>query len=103
MESERAIGRNEALFREVNERIREITAGQGVPPDERVLFQCECGRLDCHEQVQVSLAEYEAVRSEPNRFVILPDHEIESVERVVSRNDRFLVVEKTGEAADAAD
>ena len=63
MESERAIGRNEALFREVNERIREITAGQGVPFDERVLFQCECGRLDCHEQIELSLAEYEAARS----------------------------------------
>jgi hypothetical protein len=103
MESERAIGRNEALFREVNERIREITAGQGVPLDERVLFQCECGRLECHEQVQLSLGEYEAVRAEPKRFVILPGHEIEAVETVVSRNERFLVVEKHGEAADAAE
>ena len=102
MESERAIGRNEALFREVNERIREITEGQGVPVDEHVLFQCECGRLECHEQVQVSLAEYEAVRAQARRFLVLPGHEIASVETIVSRNDRFLVVEKHGEAADAA-
>src|SRR6185437_1318518 len=83
MDSERAIGRNEALFREVNERIREITAGQAVPLDEFVIFQCECGRLDCQEQAHLSLAEYEAVRAEPNRFIVLQGHELPEVERVV--------------------
>ena len=103
MESERAIGRNEALFREVNERIREITAGQGVPFDERVLFQCECGRLDCHEQIELSLAEYEAARSREHQFLIRPGHQIDSVESVVRGTDRYLVVRKHGEAAEAAD
>jgi hypothetical protein len=103
LESERAIGRNEALFREVNERIREITASQGVPLDERVLFQCECGRISCRQQVELSLAEYESVRSEPSRFVTLPDHVIPEVETVVARTDRYVVVEKHGEAAEAAD
>lgn len=103
MESERAIGRNEALFREVNERIREITASQGVPFDERVLFQCECGRLDCHEQIELSLAEYEAVRAQEHQFLILQGHQIDAVENVVRGNDRYLVVRKHGEAADAAD
>ena len=103
MESERAIGRNEALFREVNERIREITAGQGVPFDERVLFQCECARLDCHEQVELSLAEYEAARAREHQFVIRPGHQIDAVETVVRANDRYLVVRKHGEAAEAAD
>jgi hypothetical protein len=103
VESERAIGRNEALFREVNERIREITAGQGIPLDERVLFQCECGRLECHEQIELSLAEYETVRARPHHFVVRPGHEIDSVESIVSRNDRYLVVAKHGEAAEAAD
>ena len=103
MESERAIGRNEALFREVNERIREITASQGVPLDERVLFQCECGRIDCHEQIELSLAEYEAVRAREHQFLVLPGHEIGSVETVERGNERYLVVRKHGEAAEAAD
>ena len=102
MESERAIGRNEALFREVNERIREITAGQGVPFDERVLFQCECGRLDCHEQVELSIAEYESVREQEHQFIVRPGHQIDTVETVVRGNDRYLVVRKHGEAAEAA-
>jgi hypothetical protein len=103
MESERAIGRNESLFREVNERIREITAAQDVPLDERVLFQCECGRLDCHEQVEITLAEYESIRSYTHRFLVRPGHDIDAVESVVSRNERYVVVEKQGEAADAAE
>jgi hypothetical protein len=103
MESERAIGRNEALFREVNERIREITAVQGVPTDERVLFQCECGRLDCHEQIELSVAEYEAVRAQEHQFLARPGHQIEAVETVVLETDRYIVVRKHGKAAEATE
>ena len=49
MESE-ARGRNEALFREVNERIE--TVSKGVPPDEELMgFLCECDNTACTEKV----------------------------------------------------
>jgi hypothetical protein len=37
------------------------------------------------------------------RFFVLSGHEDESVERIVERNDRYLVVEKIGDAAEEAD
>jgi len=93
--------RNEVLFREVNERIEEVSRTLG--PDGETEFLCECGRDDCVEPVPLTVAEYENVRSEPNRFVIVPGHQDRRIEALVSSNDRFSVVEKIGEAAEAAE
>ncbi len=86
---ERRVGKNEALFREVNERIREITTW-----DSGVEFLCECGDAECTQPIVMTLDEYEAVRSRPTRFLIVAGHEAADVERVVEENDRFAVVEK---------
>jgi hypothetical protein len=93
-----ALAKNEELFRNVNERIEEVSAG--VPRDQPLLdFLCECDRDDCEEKVQAARAEYEAVRARPTQFIVLPGHEDRRVERVVSTNDRFTIVEKQGQAA----
>jgi hypothetical protein len=42
----------------------------------------------------VPLTEYEAVREDPTRFVVRPGHVMGPVERVVSRNRRYSVIEK---------
>lgn len=47
-------------------------------------------------------AEYEHLRRIPTRFAVLEDHELPAVERVVEKNDRYLVVEKLGKSAVAA-
>jgi hypothetical protein len=94
-------GRNESLFREVNERIAELN--QTFEVEGRSEFLCECGRKECKEPISISIDEYENVRNAPTRFFVLPGHEDESVERIVERNDRYLVVEKIGDAAEEAD
>jgi len=93
-----ALAKNEELFRNVNERIEEVSTG--VPRDQPLLdFLCECDRDGCEEKVQAARAEYEAVRARPTQFIVLPGHEDRRVERVVSTNDRFTIVEKQGQAA----
>ena len=93
-------GRNESLFREVNERIAELN--QTFQVEGRSEFLCECGREECKEPVSISLDEYERVRSASTRFFVIPGHEDLSVESVVERSDRYVVVEKIGEAAEEA-
>src|SRR6059058_5280591 len=68
------IARNEAAYREVNEAIRAGRADQAA--DAPRPFVCECGRLGCNELVELTLGEYEAVRANPRRFLMLPGHEI---------------------------
>jgi hypothetical protein len=57
-------------------------------------FVCECSDPDCTHRVSASLAEYEQVREEPTTFLVLPGHEEDDIERVVSDRGRFRVVDK---------
>jgi hypothetical protein len=102
MASAKALARNEELFRNVNERIEEISAG--VPRDQPLLeFLCECDRTGCEEKIQAARAEYESVRANPTHFLVLPGHEDPRVERIITSTDRFTVVEKQGQAAKDAE
>jgi hypothetical protein len=100
------VAKNEALFRSLNEQVKEVaepflevSARSETQP---IGFVCECGREDCYETIELPLDEYERARAQPDRFVILPGHETPAVERVVSRGDRFWIVEKHAEASRVA-
>jgi hypothetical protein len=93
MSREERVARNESLFREVNERIKQVN--EEIDARAESDFLCECGDADCTEPVSLTLVEYEEVRGDPTHFAILPGHSDPSVERVLARNDRFAVVRKT--------
>ena len=78
------LGRNQALFREVNERVSQITQTTELS-DLETYWVCE----------------YEAIRSDPTHFVVAPgeEHVLPEIERVIRRHARYWVVEKFGEAA----
>ena len=98
--------RNEALVREVNERIEALdreAAGSGAVGGVRTFgFHCECGRNSgCAEMVWMTLEEYEVVRQQDDRFAVAPGHETAGLERVVDANERFVVVDKVDAAEPA--
>jgi hypothetical protein len=97
-----AKARNEALFRNVNERLEAISQSLAAT-DPTMEFLCECDDIECHATVSATRAEYESVRAEPTHFIVLPDHFDPRVEEVVLSNERFLVVEKEGVAARRAE
>jgi hypothetical protein len=90
--------RNQALWRHVNERIEAVMDDAQHPE-----FICECASLDCTETLQLTIAEYEAVRESPRRFPVAPGHLYLEFERVVEQNDRYVIVEKFGKAGDLAE
>jgi len=90
--------RNEELFRNVNEQIEMLS--QTVEREDPVMeYLCECDRPECYEKVKATRAEYETVRTEPTHFIVSVGHQDPSVERVLASNDRFVIVEKQGDAA----
>jgi hypothetical protein len=99
---EERLGQNEALFREVNERIAEVAAHfvEVESNADQIGFHCECSNNDCSEQISMTLAQYEGVRADPTRFAVVSGHEAPSIERVVERYPEFLVVEKVEEDAE---
>jgi hypothetical protein len=92
-ERTRRIGENEAIFREVNERVRETSATFSVETGD-AQFICECGMTSCMERITMTLTEYEQVRADPTTFAIVRGHDIPDVEAVVHETDRFAVVRK---------
>jgi hypothetical protein len=93
------IARNEALLREVNERIHDVGAElQVLPGDGELDFRCECGRPECDVLVHMPASDYERVRAENDRFVLVPGHEDAHIERVVERSEGYVVVDKRPEA-----
>ena len=103
-ETKDRIAQNEALFREVNERVQELDRERQDAADPGVQweFVCECGQATCAEPVKMTRAEYEQVRSNPVHFAVLPGHEKPEVEKVRRRTDRFLVIEKVPGEQDVA-
>jgi hypothetical protein len=86
------LARNEASAREINEQIEEAHGDGSLVRYLRVV--CECGLDACERVVAITAAEYEQVRSDPVQFVIVREHLIEDLERIVRETDRFVVVAK---------
>jgi hypothetical protein len=102
-ERERRIGRNEAVFREVNEVIEGINRGVAAISDGLMHIVCECGDLNCATQLSVPISKYEAIRADSELFFVLPGHEQPEIEIVLEETAEFNVVRKrAGEAARVA-
>jgi len=95
------VAANESAFREVNEAIE-----RGVWPGEEdslVAFRCECASLECDQLLELTPHEYECVRAESRRFLLVGGHELPDVETVVQSYERYVVVEKRGAAGEQAE
>ena len=87
------IGRNEALFRQVNDQITGLNESFGAVADGMTLV-CECGNDSCIDQIELTPSEYRDLRSDSALFGVRPGHEIPDVEDVVDRRDSYWVVRK---------
>jgi hypothetical protein len=99
--------RNETLFRQVNERLKELGETFSVVVD-KADFICECSNEACTEHIALTLEQYEGVRADHTHFVLVKGHEVPGIESVAYElSDRLVVVHKTqeelAEAAAAAD
>jgi vacuolar-type H+-ATPase subunit I/STV1 len=101
-ERERRIGMNEALFREVNERLEELAQGFAHPATLDLI--CECGIASCARRIEMDRKEYEQVRSDSATFAVVQGHDLPDVEEIVERRKRYDVVRKrAGEAEEIAE
>lgn len=105
-ERERRLGMNEAVFREVNERVEEIHQALGSDAEALDII-CECGSTTCTERISVPIAEYERVRGDATHFLLQVGHEDPTVERMIENHETYIIVEKEGvdveEIAEATD
>jgi hypothetical protein len=88
-ESLERLARNQSVFREVNERIEEFAGDSGGE-----WFICECSRPDCSSTLELTVPEYEHVRSDSTWFFVKRGHDIPEIERVVAQGSGYVIVEK---------
>jgi hypothetical protein len=98
--------RNEQVFRRANEKVQrelkkleKMASSEGndkiIPADKMVLqFYCECSDANCKERIAMTLSEYEKLHKDRSHFIVLPKHETKSIEKIVSKNDDYNVVDK---------
>jgi hypothetical protein len=101
---ERAVraARNQALFRVVNEKLKDLNAAfEDVVGSHATA--CECADLQCIETLEMSRTEYDEIRGNPRHFAVRPCHIYPDVEIVVRESDEYVVVEKTGKAGEVAE
>jgi hypothetical protein len=101
-DQERRRAQNELLFRTLNEQIKRIDDDRRASSDVLDLV-CECSSATCMKPLTVPRDEYETVRANPTWFIVAPGHQDLEIEAVVVRDDRYLIVEKRGEASALAE
>ena len=93
MNREERIGMNEAVFRDVNERIEDVASAFDMTTEPLDLI-CECGNGSCRERLTMTRAEYEELRADPHQFAVHPGHEYPEVESIVARLKGYYIVRK---------
>jgi len=99
---EQRLGLNEAVFREVNERIQGLARLFRWRESELLDLVCECRKATCVQHIEMSQADYEALRAEDTHFALYPGHADPEIERVISSRTGYDIVAKEGGAADVA-
>lgn len=104
--SKHRLATNEALFRAYNERVqREIEAVKAVAKEDNqedmlsaldipIRFYCECSDEHCRKRISLKPSRYAEIHKARNHFIIIPGHETNHIESVISKKPDFYIVEK---------
>jgi hypothetical protein len=92
------IAKNEAVYRATNRELERAEQEGGGVADGVLEVICECGRDPCSGVITLTVSEYHRVLDQKDRFVVVPGHQTEEIERVVDDRGAYLVVDKFGEA-----
>jgi len=94
------IAKNETAFRAANRELERADLEEGGGADQLIEVLCECGRQGCSGMITLTVADYDRVHAQDDRFVVVAGHESTEIEKVVEERNGYLVVDKFGEAED---
>ena len=97
------MARNEAMYRTVNRELEYAAEQLGDAPTDELEVICECGRPSCTATLTLTIADYDDVHRQRDRFAVAPGHQDPTLERVVKETDAFVVVDKFGAAEAVAE
>lgn len=93
--SDRRLIENEVIFKDVNTNIKEFIKEETAGTPATILpFYCECSDPECIERINLSTTEYERLHKTRRHYITVVGHEFPEVEKVVSKESHYQVVEK---------
>ena len=106
---------NEMIFRRINEKVGDdlgaldamnIEDGNiHLLTDEDLIlhFQCECSDEKCETRIPVPLGEYKQVHTNRDTFIVLPNHQVDPIEKVIHKTTEYHVVKKNNSTSEPSD
>lgn len=97
---------NEMIFRRTNEKISdglealdEMHVEDGnfhlVSDEDMALqFKCECSDEDCDARIPLAQSEYQKIHIDRDSFIVIPHHQVDSIETVLSKTASYNIVKK---------
>jgi len=91
------------MHRAVNREIENIAEDFGERGGDTLEVLCECGQPGCTSLLSMTIRDYDRVHGQRDRFIVARGHVNPELERIVEEADRYLVVDKFGQAEATAE
>jgi hypothetical protein len=101
--SERRLKENEVIFQQANQGVADFIIEDSKTPNPVIDFYCECSDINCRERISLTPDRYHQLHKTERYFIAKEGHDIPEIERIVSKHNRFIVVEKYGEIPSVKD
>jgi hypothetical protein len=89
--------KNEQLFKHLNEQyaqmISNFTRTDFASQSRNIDCFCECSDKLCTQKIMVTLGYYEKILAHNNKYLIVPDHEYSSSQRIIEKQSNFYIVQ----------
>jgi hypothetical protein len=114
-DAERRQIENEMIFRRINEKVgTDLDALDAMhiedgnihlirDKDIELYFKCECSDENCSVRIPMLLSEYKKIHADRNTFIVLPNHEVDPIEKVIQKSSTYNVVKKNNSTPEPSD
>lgn len=106
---------NEMIFRRVNEKVGDDLGALDAMHIEdgnlhlirdanlKLQFKCECSDENCSVRIPVRLSEYQEIHTNRDTFIVMPNHQVDPIEKVMKKTPEYHVVLKNNSTAEPSD
>ncbi len=70
---------------------------EGRDTEASMKFFCECSLTTCNLRIELTPKAYKDFHQNQRRFIAIPGHEIQKIEKIISHEKGFNVIEKFGD------
>ena len=106
---------NEMIFRRINEKVgTDLGALDAMHVADghfdlvqdvnlELHFKCECSDENCTTRIPMLLTEYQQIHTDRNTFIVIPNHQVDLIEKVIHEMPDYNIVKKNNSTDEPSD